>query len=78
MTNNRKEPFGGVMIVILKVMFFTIGYVNWICQSFLSGCVFFLLSLSIFVLFSTMVSDLLIVAFHLSLSGSERSVLLRK
>ena len=37
----RKEPCGGWMIVLFVVMSFNIGYVDLICQSFLSGCVVF-------------------------------------
>ena len=39
-TNIRKEPCGRWMIVLLMVMSFIIAWVDRMCQSFLSGCVF--------------------------------------
>ena len=39
MANIRKEPCGEWMTVLFMVLSFVIGCVDWICQSFLSGCV---------------------------------------
>ena len=35
-----------VCLILFMVMCFIIGYVNWMCQSFLSGCVFLFFSFS--------------------------------
>ena len=51
------------MTVLRMVMSLIIGYVDRMCQPFLSGCVF---SLHFF-LFSTILFDLIIVDFDLSL-----------
>ena len=63
MTNIRKEPCGGWIIVLLMAMPFIIGYVDQVCQSFLSGCAVFVL----FSFFSTMIFDLVIMDFDFSL-----------
>ena len=59
MTNIRKEPSGGWMIVLLMVVSFIIGYVDRMCQSFLSGCVLF------FFFFSTIIFDTVVVDFDI-------------
>ena len=53
------------MIVLLMVMSFITGYVDQMCQSFLSRCVFF--PLFLFSLFPSIVFDLIIMDFDLSL-----------
>ena len=40
MTNIRRKPFRGWMIVLFMAVSFAIGCVDRICQSFLSECVF--------------------------------------
>ena len=44
MTNIRRKPSGGWMIVLFMAVSFAIGCVDRICQSFLSECVFFIFS----------------------------------
>ena len=51
------------MNVLLLLMSLTIGYINWMCQSFLSGCAFFLS----FSPFFNHGFDLIVVDFDLSL-----------
>ena len=62
MTNIRKEPGGGWMIVLLIVVSFVIGCVDPMCQSFLSERVFFFI----------IVFGLVVWIFYLSLPVGDK------
>ena len=55
-------------VVLLTVMSLIIGYVDPLYQSFLSACVFFVF----FLFFSTIVFDLIIMEFDLSLPVGDK------
>ena len=59
------------MIVLFMVISFILGCVDWICQSFLSGCVAFL------VFFSTIAFGLVVVNFWPFLACGRQVFLLR-